>query len=175
MGGQYALQRPCSPFLIIRDQDHLRVQAGLRIMALRSSALLRSAGTRCAMSTMALPTDLNLTGCGPQHAILTGHVVPAPHHEGCGTGRARRRGLLPLHNILTYNDLASRDPVATARGSPGFRFDTASWGAVMRWRSPNRFRRFDELPKLSCERQAGPAEQRDFSSLPCLRYLAAAA
>ena len=38
-----------------------------------------------------------------------------------------------------------------------------------------RFRRFDELPNLSCERQAGAAEQRELSSLPSLWHLAVAA
>ena len=106
-------------------------------MVWQSSGFRCSASTRRTMSTKSSPTDRSLGGCGPQHAVVTGDVESAPHPERGGTGAAPlKRGFQP-HKTLEQKDLVNSNPFLTAGGAPGFRFDTASWGAVMRWRSPN--------------------------------------
>jgi hypothetical protein len=106
-------------------------------MVLQSSGFLRTAPARRAMSTISSPTDRSLGGCGPQHAVLTGDVESTPHPELAGSGAAGQPSGALRHKAFNYIDLHGNDPRATHRCLPGFRFDTASWGAVMRWRSPN--------------------------------------
>ena len=106
-------------------------------MAMQSLGFVRSATGRHAMSTISSQARPSLAGCGPQHAVLTGDVESAPHPEPTGNGAVRRPSGSLGHNALQFIDLTSSLALATSGGSPGFRFDTASWGAVMRWRSPN--------------------------------------
>jgi hypothetical protein len=106
-------------------------------MVLQSSGFLRRTGAPLAMSTISSPANPSLGGCGPQHALVPGDVVSAPHPGRSRTSDGWQQTALLHRKQLKFNDLTSRNAPATVRCTPGFRFDTASWGAVMRWRSPN--------------------------------------
>jgi len=106
-------------------------------MVLQSSGFLHRTAVPLAMSTISSPANPSLGGCGSQHAFVPGDVVSAPHLGRSRTINGWQQSALLPHKQLKYNDLTSRIALATAGCAPGFRFDTASWGAVMRWRSPN--------------------------------------